>query len=119
MKSRCPDPERIALLLERRLGRAARRQILDHAADCAACRRQLAVGALPVLGPFRAGLLQVISPEQMTVAAAALVVPLVLWIFGTPSDPEPAPRAPVARSRAPVLSPPPMERRAPATMLSP
>ena len=119
MKSRCPDPERIALLLERRLGRAARRQILDHAADCAGCRRQLAVGALPALGPFRAGLLQVISREQMTVAAAVLVVPLALWIFGTPSDPAPAPRVPVTRSPPPVLSRPSIDCRAPEPTAEP
>ncbi len=78
----CPDSERMAMMLEGGLDEAERESILDHAADCAACRRELAVASLPVLEekrPLRFALIRVWS-----VAAAVLVGLAIFFLLKAP-----------------------------------
>jgi len=112
----------MARLIERRLGRSARRRILDHAADCVSCRRQLAVASLPEIGPVRASLAQALTSERLAVIVAVVLLPIVLWMIGSPSaDPAPSPRAAAPRrferpSAPTILStaPAPIEASIPA-----
>lgn len=100
IRPRCPDPELIARLLERRLARPLRRRLLNHAAVCIPCRRQLAVGSLRPIGPLRASLCQALASEWIAAAAALILLPAVLWMLTRESESEPAPRTGVERRTA-------------------
>jgi hypothetical protein len=114
IRPRCPDPELVARLIERRLGPSARRRILDHAADCVACRRQLAVASLPEIGPLRATLAEALNSERVAVIAALVLLPMVLCFLRSSSpDPEPVRRTAVSRPRAPAPPPPARPTAAP------
>ena len=105
LKPRCPDPERLALLIENRLGRISRARILRHAADCVSCRRQLAIASLTPIGPFRAAFEEHLSSGRLTVCAGLALGVIVLWFLnsGPPEDPAPrTPRPSVARVRSTV-----------------
>jgi hypothetical protein len=90
----CPNPERMAMMATDGLDEAEREAILEHAADCSSCRRELAIGSLPPM-PEKQNLFFV---RVWSVAAAALVA-LALWM---------ATRAPKpAGEQANVPKPPP------------
>lgn len=110
----------MARLIERRLGRSARRRILDHAADCVACRRHLAVLSLKEIGPLRASLSQALTSERLAVVAAVALLPVVLWALRSmPSDPAPPSRtAAVRRTVARTVAPPSRPAEAPTTSSS-
>jgi len=92
IKPRCPDPERLALLIENRLGRIARARILRHAADCVSCRRQLAIASLTPIGPFRAALERHLHSGRLTVCAGLVLGCIVLGFLRSGSSEDPAPR---------------------------
>jgi len=92
VKPRCPDPELLALFAENRLRRTTRSRILRHAADCVACRRQLAIASLSPAGPVRARIADHLSSGRLSVVAGLIFGAVALWFLGSGSDPEPAPR---------------------------
>lgn len=101
IKPRCPDPERLALLIENRLGRIARARILRHAADCVSCRRQLAIASLTPIGPLRAAFEVHLNSGLLTVCAGLLLGLVVLGFLSSGSSPDPLPR--MTRSAAPQV----------------
>lgn len=105
IKPRCPDPERLALLIENRIGRMARARILRHAADCVGCRRHLAVASLDPIGPLRAALERSLESGRLTVCAGLLLGALTIGFLHSGRSAEPAPR-PVTRTPAPKPEPP-------------
>jgi len=109
----------MARLVERRLGRSARRRILEHAAICVACRRHLAVASLSEIGPLRASIAQAMTSERLAVIAAVVLLPVVLWALRSPpSDPPPAPRtAAVRRPVAPPVTSTPRPREETTSVL--
>jgi hypothetical protein len=99
IKPRCPDPELLGMLIENRLGHTARARVLHHAADCASCRRQLAIASLPPSGPLRASVAGFVNSGKMTVCAGLLLGLLVLRFLAAGRAPRPglpgaAPRRP-------------------------
>ena len=74
----CPDSERMAMMLEGGLEEAEHESILEHSADCASCRRELALMSLPPLEekrPLRFALIRIWS------VAAAVLVGLALFFL--------------------------------------
>ena len=81
--SHCPDPETLALAAEGRLEPAERDALLEHAADCALCRRHLAITSLPEAAQGR------VLSIVWSVAAAALVAVAVWFAVKRPQAPRP------------------------------
>jgi hypothetical protein len=79
----CPDPELLALAAEGRLDPAERDALVEHAADCALCRRHLAIASLPEAAPGR------VLSIVWSVAAAALVAVAVWFAVKRPDAPRP------------------------------
>jgi hypothetical protein len=79
VQARCPSPELITLLLEGRIGPAARAQVLRHAADCVSCRRHLAIASLPTMGPLRAWIEARVTSDRLTAAAGLIAGIVVVW----------------------------------------
>lgn len=107
LKPRCPDPERLALLIENRLGRISRARILRHAADCVSCRRQLAIASLTPISPFRAAFEEHLNSGRLTVCAGLALGVIVLGFLnsGSSEDPTPRPtRASAAKARSTVIT---------------
>jgi len=102
-KLRCPDPERLALLIENRLSRVSRARILRHAADCVSCRRQLAIASLTPISPFRAAFEEHLNSGRLTVCAGLVLGVIVLGFLSSGSSEDPAPR-PTRRSASTLRS---------------
>src|SRR5262245_52864690 len=102
MTTTCPEAEAMARLAEGAADGAERESIVEHAADCAACRRHLAIVSLPPLpepaAPARRRSIfgVVWSVAAAGLAAAALVYALTMLHPAAPAPPvvdRPAPPA--------------------------
>jgi len=100
VQSRCPNPEQIALLLEGRIGPVARARVLRHAADCVSCRRHLAIGSLPAMGPLRAWIETRVTSDRATAVAGLIAGIVIVWAI-LPGSAGPDAGTPLASGKHP------------------